>query len=150
MSLVQDRVSLLAALVPLIPADSLHIVPSLIPEAVLGTKESNGVTREAAYNLLVSMGQKMAAGGRIKRHLIKGMEDSMEDEVDANEEEFVTMLSAGLAASNPHMIAASIGALGRLVWEFHCASSPSLLAPPSSSPSLLLSGSLPCLNSSSS
>jgi len=68
------------------------------------------------------MGQKMASGGRIKRHLIKGMEDSMEDEVDANEEEFVTMLSAGLAAANPHMIAASIGALGRLVWEFHSAS----------------------------
>ncbi|GAA5920785.1 hypothetical protein JCM3775_003948 [Rhodotorula graminis] len=124
----RDRVSLLAALVPLIPVDSLHIVPSLIPEAVLGTKESNGVTREAAYDLLVSMGQKMAAGGRIKRHLIKGMEDSMEDEVDANEEEFVTMLSAGLAASNPHMIAASIGALGRLVWEFHTSLDDSYLA----------------------
>ncbi|BGP50967.1 pre-rRNA processing protein [Rhodotorula kratochvilovae] len=115
----RDRVSLLAALVPLIPAEQLHIVPSLIPEAVLATKESNGLTREAAYALLVSMGEKMAAGGRIKRHLIKGMEDSMEDEVDATAEEFVTMLSAGLAASNPHMIAASIGALGRLVWEFH-------------------------------
>ncbi|GAA5995678.1 mRNA-binding protein RRP12 [Rhodotorula paludigena] len=115
----RDRVSLLAALIPLIPADSLHIVPSLIPEAVLSTKESNGVTREAAYALLVSMGEKMRAGGRIKRHLIKGMEDSMEDEVDASEEEFVTMLSAGLAATSPHMIAATIGALGRLVWEFH-------------------------------
>ncbi|BGP02786.1 putative Ribosomal protein [Rhodotorula toruloides ATCC 204091] len=115
----RDRVALLSAFVPLIPSDSLHIVPSLIPEAVLSTKESNGVTRESAYTLLVSMGQRMANGGRIKRHLIKGMEDAMEDEVDASEEEFVTMLSAGLAAANPHMIAATIGALGRLVWEFH-------------------------------
>ncbi|GAA6022497.1 hypothetical protein JCM10207_008533 [Rhodosporidiobolus poonsookiae] len=115
----RDRVSLLAALVPLIPADQLHVVPSLIPEAVLSTKESNGVTREAAYDLLVSMGRKMQSGGRIRRHLIKGMEDSMEDEVAATEEEFVTMLSAGLAATSPHMIAATIGALGRLLWEFH-------------------------------
>ncbi|BGP27011.1 ribosomal protein [Rhodotorula toruloides] len=115
----RDRVALLSAFVPLIPSDALHIVPSLIPEAVLSTKESNGLTRESAYSLLVSMGQRMANGGRIKRHLIKGMEDAMEDEVDASEEEFVTMLSAGLAAANPHMIAATIGALGRLVWEFH-------------------------------
>ncbi|GAA5902774.1 hypothetical protein JCM6882_004062 [Rhodosporidiobolus microsporus] len=116
----RDRVSLLAALIPLIPSDQLHVVPSLIPEAVLSTKESNGHTREAAYDLLVSMGRKMQAGGRIKRHLIKGMEDdAMEDEVEANEEEFVTMLAAGLAATSPHMIAATIGALGRLIWEFH-------------------------------
>ncbi|GAA6042495.1 hypothetical protein JCM8097_003058 [Rhodosporidiobolus ruineniae] len=115
----RDRVSLLSALIPLIPSDQLHLIPSLIPEAVLSTKESNGHTREAAYELLVSMGRKLEAGGRIKRHLIKGMEDAMEDEVEANEEEFVTMLSAGLAATSPHMIAATIGALGRLIWEFH-------------------------------
>ncbi|KWU41894.1 putative ribosomal protein [Rhodotorula sp. JG-1b] len=115
----RDRVTLLAAFVPLIPDDSLHVLPSLIPEAVLSTKESNGVTREAAFDLLVSMGQKLASGGRVKRHLIKGMEDAMnEDEVEATAEEYVTMLSAGLAATSPHMIAATIGALGRLTWEF--------------------------------
>jgi ribosomal RNA-processing protein 12 len=121
----QDRVTLLAAFVPLIPNDSLHVLPSLIPEAVLSTKESNGVTREAAFDLLVSMGQKLASGGRVKRHLIKGMEDAMnEDEVEATAEEYVTMLSAGLAATSPHMIAATIGALGRLTWEFRGASPP--------------------------
>ncbi|GAA5992112.1 hypothetical protein JCM10908_001772 [Rhodotorula pacifica] len=115
----RDRVTLLAAFVPLIPDDALHVLPSLIPEAVLSTKESNGVTREAAFDLLVSMGQKLASGGRVKRHLIKGMEDAMnEDEVEATAEEYVTMLSAGLAATSPHMIAATIGALGRLTWEF--------------------------------
>ncbi|GAA5912876.1 hypothetical protein JCM5296_003893 [Sporobolomyces johnsonii] len=117
----RDRVQLLASLVPAIPASSLHFVPSLIPEAVLSTKETNAVTREAAYDLLVSMGRKMVStpNATIKRHLIKGMEDSMEEEVPATEEEFVTMVSAGLAATSPHMIAATIGALGRLVWEFH-------------------------------
>jgi len=51
----------------------------------------------------------------------------MEEEVPATEEEFVTMVSAGLAATSPHMIAATVGALGRLVWEFHCELSLSLL-----------------------
>lgn len=125
----QDRVSLLSALVPVIPADRLHFVPSLIPEAVLSTKESNGVTREAAYTLIVSMATKLATpGATIKRHLIKGMEDTMEEEVPASEEEFITMVSAGLAATSPHMIAATIGALGRLVWEFHSEFSSSTLA----------------------
>ncbi|GAA5939156.1 mRNA-binding protein RRP12 [Sporobolomyces koalae] len=116
----RDRVSLLSALVPVIPADSLHFIPSLIPEAVLSTKESNGVTREAAYTLIVSMANKLATpGATIKRHLIKGMEDTMEEEVPASEDEFITMVSAGLAATSPHMIAATVGALGRLIWEFH-------------------------------
>ncbi|GAA6023468.1 hypothetical protein JCM11491_000587 [Sporobolomyces phaffii] len=116
----RDRVALLAALVPVIPADSLHFVPSLIPEAVLSTKESNGVTREAAYSLVVAMATKLATpGATIQRHLIKGMEDTDAEEVAASEEEFITMVSAGLAATSPHMIAATVGALGRLVWEFH-------------------------------
>ncbi|GAA5994053.1 hypothetical protein JCM5350_004661 [Sporobolomyces pararoseus] len=125
----RDRVSLLSALVPVIPSDSLHFIPSLIPEAVLSTKESNGVTREAAYTLIVSMANKLATpGATIKRHLIKGMEDTMEEEVPASEEEFITMVSAGLAATSPHMIAATVGALGRLVWEFHAKLENSYLA----------------------
>ncbi|GAA5821706.1 hypothetical protein JCM10212_004200 [Sporobolomyces blumeae] len=125
----RDRVSLLSSLVPVIPNDSLHFIPSLIPEAVLSTKESNGVTREAAYTLVVSMANKLASpGATIKRHLIKGMEDTMEEEVPATVEEFVTMVSAGLAAQSPHMIAATIGALGRLVWEFHASLDDSYLS----------------------
>jgi ribosomal RNA-processing protein 12 len=66
------------------------------------------------------MANKLATpGATIKRHLIKGMEDTMEEEVPASEEEFITMVSAGLAATSPHMIAATVGALGRLVWEFN-------------------------------
>ena len=115
----RDRTVLLSTLVPLLPADALHHVPSLIPEAVLGTKESNERTREAAYELLVGMGNKMAAGGVIHRNLIKGMEDAVEDDTPATAEEFVTMVSAGLAGSSPHMISATITSLSRLIFEFH-------------------------------
>ncbi|KAK4047187.1 pre-rRNA processing protein [Microbotryomycetes sp. JL221] len=115
----RDRTILLSTIVPLIPSDALHIIPSLIPEAVLGTKESNERTREAAYDLIVSMGNKMKQGGLIKRHLIKGMEDEMTDEAPASVQEFVTMVSAGLAGTSPHMISATITSLSRLAFEFH-------------------------------
>ncbi|KAI5475813.1 ribosomal rna-processing protein 12 [Pseudohyphozyma bogoriensis] len=115
----RDRTLLLSTLVPLLPADSLHHIPSLIPEAVLGTKESNERTREAAYELIVGMGRKMGEGGEIHRNKVKGMEDGMEDVAKATLEEFITMVSAGLAGSSPHMISATITSLSRLVFEFH-------------------------------
>lgn len=116
---------LLSTLVPLIPATSLHHIPSLIPEAVLGTKESNERTREAAFELIVGMGRKMAEGGTINRSLVKGMGEGQDDdagmavdEVEATIEEFVTMVSAGMAAVSPHMISATITSLSRLIFEF--------------------------------
>lgn len=120
---MQDRTLLLSTLVPLLPSSSLHHIPSLIPEAVLGTKESNERTREAAYELIVGMGRKMAKGGVIQRNQVKGMEDGMAEEAEASLEEFVTMVSAGLAGSSPHMISATITSLSRLIFEFHSASS---------------------------
>lgn len=118
---------------PLIPPTSLHHIPSLIPEAVLGTKESNERTREAAYELVVGMARKMEQGGTINRSLVKGMQDKQSegagvgmavDEVAATVEEFVTMVSAGLAAVSPHMISATITSLSRLIFEFHGGSHP--------------------------
>ena len=50
----------------------------------------------------------------------------MEEDVVANVGEFVTMISAGLAGSSPHMISATITSLSRLVYEFHSQSSSSL------------------------
>ncbi|KDE02759.1 hypothetical protein MVLG_06705 [Microbotryum lychnidis-dioicae p1A1 Lamole] len=126
----RDRVLLLSTLVPLLPSDSLHHIPSLIPEAVLGTKESNERTREAAYELVVGMATKMQQGGTLARHKVKGMRDEdvegaegaegmEEDDVPASVEEFVTMLSAGLAGISPHMISATITSLSRVMFEFH-------------------------------
>ncbi|KAN0061991.1 pre-rRNA processing protein [Thecaphora frezii] len=131
----RDRILLLATLVPNIPADELHFLPSIIPEAVLATKEANQATRENAYELLVQMGNKMASGGSINRGLVDGLskdsendkgEDEAQDDtemqdtatVQANVGEYLTMVAAGMAGATPHMISATITAISRLVYEF--------------------------------
>lgn len=124
----KDRIVLLATIIPILPADKLHVIPSIIPEAVLSTKEANEATRAAAYDLLVGMAEKMAKGGVIKRDLIRGAQDMQEDEEDAepvqNEaeasiQEYITMVAAGLVGTSPHMISATITALSRLLFEYH-------------------------------
>ena len=78
--LLQDRLHLLALLVDILPNTSLHLLPSLIPEAVLGTKEPSEKARLEAFALIVTMGKKMKEGGLVKRSLLEGM-----DEDDATE-----------------------------------------------------------------
>ncbi|CDU24950.1 related to RRP12-Protein required for normal pre-rRNA processing [Sporisorium scitamineum] len=123
----RDRVLLLATLVPSIPSDELHHLPSIIPEAVLATKEVNALTRQNAYELLVQMGYKMEQGGVINRSLVEGhtVADAEDDSemaeggvVSASISEYLTMVAAGLAGTTPHMISATITALSRLVYEF--------------------------------
>ena len=71
----KDRMLLLTAVVSTIPPESLHLVPSIITEAVLGTKEPSEKARNAAFDLIVAMGQKMAAGGVVKRDMVEGMDE---------------------------------------------------------------------------
>ena len=66
---------MLTVLVPNLPSDQLHFIPSLLPEAVLATKEVNEKARNTAFDLLVNIGKKMEEGGVIKRSLIEGMDD---------------------------------------------------------------------------
>ncbi|PWN39044.1 NUC173-domain-containing protein [Ceraceosorus guamensis] len=121
----RDRVAVLSALVPRIPSQELHFLPSIIPEAVLSTKEANQGTRTLAYELLVGMGHKMQEGGTIRRDLVETALEGGDAEMDSAEvanasiEEYVTMVAAGLAGSTPHMISATITALSRLLYEFH-------------------------------
>lgn len=121
----RDRLNLLAALVPRIPSTELHLLPSIIPEAVLATKEANQGSRETAYDLLVQMGRKMQDGGKIKRGLLEGDTEEGGDaiitddsEIDATLVEYFTMVGAGLAGGSPHMISASITSFSRLIYEF--------------------------------
>jgi len=86
---LQDRLHLLALLVNVLPDTSLHLLPSLIPEGVLGTKEPSEKARLEAFDLIVTMGKKMKEGGVVKRDLLEGM-----DEGDATES---TFLASGLA-----------------------------------------------------
>ncbi|KAM6501995.1 Armadillo-type fold [Amanita muscaria] len=112
----KDRFNLIASVVPHIPPDSLHVMPSLIPEVVLGTKEPSEKARSAAFDLIVAMGKKMKEGGTVNRSLVDGMDE--DGSVTASVEEFVTMIAGGLAGASPHMISATITALSRLVFEF--------------------------------
>jgi ribosomal RNA-processing protein 12 len=79
----------LALLVTTIPKTALHLIPSLIPEAVLGAKEPSEKARQEAFDLVVAMGRKMKEGGVIKLKLLNDM-----DEDNPPESEFcLTFLS---------------------------------------------------------
>jgi ribosomal RNA-processing protein 12 len=134
---LQDRMHLLALLVNMLPNTSLHLLPSLIPEAVLATKEPSEKARIEAFDLIVTMGKKMKDGGLVKRNLLEGMDENDATEstfltsvfvssrstspnstAPASLEEYFTMIAGGLAGATPHMISATITAISRLVFEF--------------------------------
>lgn len=122
----RDRLLLLTALVPVLPTSRLHLIPALITEAVLSTKEVNEKARNAAFDLLVVMANKMAAGGTIQQSLLNQGQDEEEMQEDAeliedaaaSIPEYITMVAAGLAGNTPHMISATITALARLMFEY--------------------------------
>lgn len=70
----------MALLIPLIPLGAMHVIPSLIPEAVLGTKEPSEKARLAAFDLIVAMGHKMQEGGVVKRSMVDGMDEDSPSE----------------------------------------------------------------------
>ncbi|OBZ70964.1 Ribosomal RNA-processing protein 12 [Grifola frondosa] len=122
----KDRLHLLSVLVPLIPPTSLHLMPSIIPEAVLGTKEPSEKARNAAFDLIVAMGRKMAEGGVVKRQMLEGMDEDGAEEATGSIEEYMTMVAGGLAGASPHMISATVTAISRLVFEFKDSISPQM------------------------
>lgn len=83
-----------------LPAES-ELIPNLVGEIMLCTKEANGKAREAAFELLVAMAQLVKA-----QHPQNGLQ------------EFVQMLLGGLAARTPHMRSAAVVCLSRVVFEF--------------------------------
>lgn len=119
----KDRLSFLLQLIPCIPKTALHLIPSLIPEAVLGTKEPAERSRKIAFEVIVRLAEKMKEGGIVKRGLIDGEEngdgEGMGEDVEASLEEYLVMIAAGLAGATPHMVSATIMALSRLIFEFH-------------------------------
>jgi ribosomal RNA-processing protein 12 len=61
----------------------MHVIPSLISEAILGTKEASEKARSAAFDLIVVMGRKMNQGGIVKKDMIDGMDlDDAESKSD--------------------------------------------------------------------
>lgn len=78
-------------MLPSIPPSALHVIPLLIPEAVLGTKEPSEKARGAAFELIIAMGRKMTQGGVVKRDLVDGMDEDGEGEG----EHFLNLLALG-------------------------------------------------------
>ncbi|OZJ02702.1 hypothetical protein BZG36_03856 [Bifiguratus adelaidae] len=123
----KDRLQILIYTVDLLPTSDLHLIPSILSEAVLCTKEVNERSRDLAYELLVDMGRKMAAGGTVVNSKVEGMEEGVQD-VTATIGEYFLMVTAGLAGSTPHMISASVASLSRLLFEFKDSLAPNLVS----------------------
>ncbi|KEY69686.1 hypothetical protein S7711_03172 [Stachybotrys chartarum IBT 7711] len=115
----RERLAAITALLPFVPDDCLHFIPSVLSEVVICCKENNERARETAYDLLVQMGNRMASanGALIDNSKVPHMPKDAPAGT-SNIEEYFTMVSAGLAGSTPHMISASITAISRLLYEF--------------------------------
>lgn len=114
----RDRLASIAEIIPGLSKNDLHFIPSILPEVVISAKEVNEKARTTAFDLLVLMGEKMEEGGTVNNAKVPHMPADAPT-VTASLEEYLTMVSAGLAGSTPHMISASITALTRLLYEFH-------------------------------
>jgi ribosomal RNA-processing protein 12 len=125
----RERLAAIAALLPFIPDTSLHFIPSILSEVVINCKEHNEKGRTTAFDLLVLMGHKLIAadGAMIDNSKAPHMPKDA-PMVPASIEEYVTMVSAGLAGSTPHMISASITAITRVLYEFREMLSPATMA----------------------
>ena len=118
----RDRLLAINTLIDFLPTADLHFIPSIISEIVLACKESNEKARNAGFDLLIATANKIIAagkqGGIIRNSLVPGMPEGTVD-VRASVGEVFGMVSAGLAGVAPHVVAASITALSRLLFEFH-------------------------------
>lgn len=113
----------ISQIIEYLPQSDLHFLLSILSEVVISAKEVNEKAREAAYDLLVAMGEKMAEGGTVVQCKVPNM-PSDAPSVEASLEEYFTMVSAGLAGSTSRMISASITAITRILFEFHSRISP--------------------------
>lgn len=113
----RDRLDSIARLVPFLPQSDLHFIPAILSEVVTSAKEVNEKARQAAFDLLVLMAEKMSEGGTVVNSKVAHMSPEAPD-VQASLEEYFTMVSAGLAGGSPHMVSATITALTRLLYEF--------------------------------
>ncbi|KAG9787215.1 NUC173-domain-containing protein, partial [Aureobasidium melanogenum] len=119
----RDRFVAIETLISFLPVTDLHFIPSILSEVVLACKESNEKARTAGFDLLIAVTNKISdpsnpPGTVIRNRLVPHMPDDSPD-APANMEEVFTMVSAGLAGVAPHMVAASIIALSRLLFEYH-------------------------------
>ena len=120
----RDRLAAISALIPFTPEESLHFIPSVLSEAVLGCKEHKEKARVTAFDLVVQLGARMnqSNGAIIQNNKVRGLSADTPP-VKASIDEYFTMLSAGLAGGTPHMISATITVVSRVLYEFWASTS---------------------------
>ncbi|EGC37496.1 hypothetical protein DICPUDRAFT_149879 [Dictyostelium purpureum] len=96
-------------------------IPSLIPEIILCTKETNIKCREISNELLIEIGNIMCIISVKLTPPKRGV--SMEDHI-ANAhsqaiQEYLQLMIAGLASITPHMVSASIVSIARVIHHFY-------------------------------
>ncbi|KAK5584111.1 hypothetical protein RB653_005718 [Dictyostelium firmibasis] len=96
-------------------------IPSLIPEIILCTKETNVKCREIANELVIEIGKVMCLISAKLSQQKRGV--SMEETITIahNEavQEYLQLMMAGLASITPHMVSASIVSIARVIHEFY-------------------------------
>jgi ribosomal RNA-processing protein 12 len=96
----------------MLPNTEFHLIRPILQETILNAKEVNEKTRTMAFDLLVEMGEKMdqANGCMIS---IPGAE-SVSSSIDL----YLQMTLAGLAGVSAHMVAATVAAISRIIYQF--------------------------------
>lgn len=131
------RLQAISAILTIIPDDHLFFIPAIMSEIILATKDANEKSRQQAFNVLLDMGKAMAKGGVIQNSKIPGFDTSTPDS-QATLGEYFTMVSAGLAGGNQHMVSATITAISCIVYEFRETVDPELLVELASTVNLFL------------
>ncbi|KIX05464.1 uncharacterized protein Z518_06336 [Rhinocladiella mackenziei CBS 650.93] len=119
----RDRILAIETLISFLPVTDLHFIPSILSEVVLACKDGNEKARTAGFALLIAATNRISnpsnpSGTVIRNRLVPHMPDDSPD-APASLEEVFTMVSAGLAGVAPHMVAASVIALSRMLFEYH-------------------------------
>ncbi|CAK9441954.1 uncharacterized protein LODBEIA_P57800 [Lodderomyces beijingensis] len=111
------RLNAILVILEILPQSDLYFIPATLQEVIMATKDVNERSRGLSYQILIKMGQKMKEGGVVENSKVPGFDEDAAPS-EASLTEFFTMVSAGLAAQNPHMISATITAISCLVFEF--------------------------------
>lgn len=92
----------------------LSVLPQFLGEVILALKDQSRKTRDAAYDLLVSLGHRMMET-KVDSSVLSADSQNTTHPLMS---EYVCMLLGGLAGTSPHMQSAAILALARIVYEF--------------------------------
>lgn len=103
----QRLASLQRLLLTLGDAEVQHVLPSVLGEVVLATKEANVKTRAAAFDLLLALAaaaeKRAGPSEEAKAEAVRGL---------------LVMVAAGVAGTSAHMMSAAVLALARLVYAY--------------------------------